>query len=168
MKYKLTRKDAKIPEKGTPKSAGYDLFAVQNSEIPPLKRGVINTGLTLEIPDGYYARIAPRSGLAAKNGIQVLAGIVDSDYRGEIKVILLNTDMSNFFHIKTGDKIAQIIFEKYYDFEFKAEEVLSETTRGGNGFGSTDKRKPNIVVEESANKDSQTKAVSGFTPKSKE
>jgi dUTP pyrophosphatase len=143
MKYKLTNSGAQKPEKGTVKSAGYDLFATEKLEIPPLHRASVNTGLILEIPEGYYGRIAPRSGLALKNGIDVLAGVVDSDYRGEIKVILFNTDLKNFFQVEPGQKIAQIIFEKFFDCEFQYEEALTTTHRGSGGFGSTDKNSQN-------------------------
>ena len=137
MKYQTLNKDAKAPEKGTKQSAGYDLTAVQKVEIAPLGRAVVSTGLTLEIPDGHYGRIAPRSGLAVSSGIDVLAGVVDSDYRGEVKVVLFNTDIKNYFHVNPGDKIAQIIFEKYFDFSFEKAETTDATARGSNGFGST-------------------------------
>jgi dUTP pyrophosphatase len=91
----------------------------------------------MSIPPGYYGRIAPRSGLALKYGIDVLAGVVDAGYRGEICVILYNTDKDNLFHIKTGDRIAQIIIEKYYPMDFVEVEKLDESIRGNSGFGSS-------------------------------
>lgn len=117
--------------------AGMDLTSSEEKMIPPLCRAIISTGVSLEIPQGYYGRIAPRSGLAHKYGINVLAGVVDSSYRGEIRVILHNTDKDESFHIRQGDKIAQIIIEKHYNFEFVEVEELSSTDRGSGGFGST-------------------------------
>ena len=119
MKIKLSDTNAKIPTRGTSESAGYDLYSLNDYYVYPQERTNIRTGITLEIPKGYYGRIAPRSGLALKNGIDVMAGVIDCDYRGEIGVILYNTDNNIPFHIKIGDRIAQIIFEKYYTFKFK-------------------------------------------------
>lgn len=93
----------------------------------------------MEIPEGYYGRIAPRSGLAHNHGIDVLAGVVDSSYRGEIRIVLYNTDKEEPFQVRSGDRIAQIIFEKHYDFEFIEVDDLSKTNRGEGGFGSTGK-----------------------------
>lgn len=108
--------------------------------IQPLERKTISTGLRLEIPEGYYGRVAPRSGLAAKNGIDVLAGVVDSGYRGEVNVVLHNTDKSNTFFVQPGDRIAQIIIERHYNMEFvEVVDELSDTSRGDGGFGSSGK-----------------------------
>jgi dUTP pyrophosphatase len=93
----------------------------------------------MEIPDGYYGRIAPRSGWALKYGIDTLAGVIDSDYRGEVGVILYNTDKEIPFNIKMGDRIAQIVFEKYYTFQIQETEILEFSKRGTGGFGSTGK-----------------------------
>lgn len=105
--------------------------------LPPLTRATMPTGIAIEIPEGYYGRIAPRSGLAHNHGIDVLAGVVDSGYRGEIKVILYNTDKDHDFQIRQGDKIAQMIIERHYNFELVEVEDLSPTPRGEGGFGST-------------------------------
>lgn len=141
MKIKLLNKMAKVPYRAHPNDAGADLFSIEHCVISPGERRPISTGISLEIPEGYYGRIAPRSGLAAKNGIDVLAGVVDSGYRGDIKVVLLNTDQSGLgdFEIKIGDKIAQLIIEKHYNFEFEVVDSLEETIRGSGGFGSTGK-----------------------------
>lgn len=117
--------------------AGMDLISAEDKTIPPLCRATISTGVSLEIPEGYYGRIAPRSGLAHKYGINILAGVVDSSYRGEIRVILHNTDKDEAFNVRNGDKIAQIIIEKHYNFEFVEVEELSSSERGAGGFGST-------------------------------
>lgn len=114
-----------------------DLVAAEDKVLPPLSRATISTGISMEIPEGYYGRIAPRSGLAHNHGIDVLAGVVDSGYRGEIKVILYNTDKDEVFQVRQGDKIAQIIIEKHYNFELAEVDDLSSTPRGEYGFGST-------------------------------
>ena len=90
---------AKVPTRANPNDAGADLYSIESVVIPPLSRGVVKTGIALEIPVSYYGRVAPRSGLAAKHGIDVLAGVIDSSYRGEIGVVLLNTDSSNSFTV---------------------------------------------------------------------
>ena len=121
-------------------SAGYDLFATQDFVIPSRGRGAVPTGISVEFPADYYLRIAPRSGLAYKSGIDVGAGVIDSDYKGEIKVILFNhTDVD--FIIKVGDRIAQMIYVKINKPELKvvAFEELSKSERGDGGFGSTGK-----------------------------
>ena len=140
-KYKPFNKElpCSVPEKGTPFAAGYDLkYLGYPVVLQPMQRFAFSTNLSLEIPDGYFGRIAPRSGLAFKQGIDVLAGIIDSDYRGEIKVILINlSDKPSSF--SSGDKIAQIIFEKHYDFTLELADELDDTSRGEKGFGSTGK-----------------------------
>ena len=98
---------------------------------------MVKTDLALEIPEGYYGRMAPRSGLALKNGIDVFAGVVDSSYRGSINAILYNSDLTNDFRITKGDRIAQIIIEKHYNFPLEIVDTLSDTSRGSGGFGST-------------------------------
>ena len=139
MKIKLTDFNAQIPTKGSEHSAGYDLYSCCNALIYPQERMLIKTGIVLEIPEGHYGRIAPRSGLALKNGIDVMAGVIDSDYRGEVGVILYNTDKNIPFHVKIGDRIAQLIIEKYYTFDIQKVETLNLSERGSNGFGSTGK-----------------------------
>lgn len=135
---KLLSKAAKTPTKGTDQAAGYDLYAAQNSEIDPLKRALIKTNISIAIPKGYYGRIAPRSGLAYKNGIDVMAGVIDSDYRGDVGVILYNTGV-DVFNIKQGDRIAQLIIEKCHVADWDLVEDLSDTDRGEGGYGHTGK-----------------------------
>jgi dUTP pyrophosphatase len=131
--------DAQIPQKGTPNSAGFDLYAFVTDPVTivPQSRITVETGISIAFPKGWYGRIAPRSGLAFNYGIDVLAGVVDSDYRGQIKVILLNTGDTPFT-IKHGDRIAQIIPE-YCGFwtEMTVCDSLNDTGRGQGGFGST-------------------------------
>jgi dUTP pyrophosphatase len=123
--------------RANPEDAGADLKSSEDATIPPLSRATICTGLFLEIPEGYYGRVAPRSGLAHKHGVDILAGVVDSSYRGEIKVIVHNTDKEKEFQILRGDKIAQLIVERHYNFELVETQDLSDTARGEKGFGST-------------------------------
>ena len=136
----INRSRHEIPAYETPLSAGMDLRA--NIEQPitmkPLERVVIKTGLLIALPSGYEAQIRPRRGLAAKNGITVLnsPGTIDADYRGEIGVILVNLSAKEF-SIKDGDRIAQMVVAKYERVDFELVQVLSETTRGAGGFGST-------------------------------
>lgn len=132
--------DAHIPTKAHKDDAGWDLYSNENAVIYPSEKAIIKTGIALAIPRGYYGRIAPRSGLAVKNGINVLAGVVDAGYRNEIGVVLINHHIDNQFPIAKGDRIAQIIFERVDPFEI--EEVLEffdNTHRGMGGFGSTGK-----------------------------
>lgn len=135
---KLTS-DAVIPQRANIGDAGYDLVASEDIVIGPNERSLVSTGISIEIPNDCYARVAPRSGLAVKKGIQVGAGVVDSSYRGEVKVLLFNHG-NNIFEIKKGDRIAQMIFEKIYTPSQLVEvpyEELSNSSRGDGGFGST-------------------------------
>ena len=131
---------AVIPEYKTPGSAGWDVCAnIENDLVIPVgKRAIIPTGLFFEIPEGYEIQVRPRSGLAAKNGITVLntPGTIDSDYRGELKIILINLGEEDFT-VHNKDRIAQIIIAPVTQALFVAAEKLSETERGSGGFGST-------------------------------
>lgn len=141
MKVKVINKsDNALPAYATEFSAGMDVRS--NSDQPiiikPLERAVVPTGLYLEIPAGYEVQVRPRSGLAAKKGITVLnaPGTIDSDYRGEVCVILVN--LSNEpFTIEKGERIAQLVLAKYEQIEWEAAESLEESERGQGGFGST-------------------------------
>lgn len=130
--------EAVLPAKGSDKAAGYDLSSLESRNLNPGERHLFKTGLSFEIPTGMYGRIAPRSGLAFKSGIDVMAGVIDEDYRGEVGVILINLGQTNKL-ISPGDKIAQIIFEFYNDVEVIEANSLQSTERGAGGFGSTDK-----------------------------
>ena len=129
--------NATIPTLGSTFAAGYDLYAAEDAVVTCGARKLIKTNISMEITPGYYGRIAPRSGLAYKNGIDVLAGVIDSDYRGDIGVILYNTDKNIDFMVKKGDRIAQIIFEACYYATLNNVEYLDNTLREGGGFGST-------------------------------
>lgn len=130
--------DVNLPKYQTPASVGCDLHSHEDAVIKPGKRALVSTGLKLEIPYGIGAYVCPRSGLAIKNGITVLnaPGVIDSDYRGEIKVILHNAGEEEFY-VKKGDRIAQLIFFPIIQAIFQRSEELSETDRGEGGFGST-------------------------------
>ncbi|MBQ2429696.1 MAG: dUTP diphosphatase [Alistipes sp.] len=131
-----------LPEYQTPLSAGLDIRANLDESVTlrPLERAMIPTGLFVELPEGCEMQIRPRSGLAAKHGITVLnsPGTIDADYRGEIKVILVN--LSNEpFTIESGERIAQMIVARYEQIEWQPVEELGTTERGAGGFGSTGK-----------------------------
>ena len=128
--------DAIIPKRATEGSAGLDLSASVDFVISGHKWNAVPTGIAISVPRDCYARIAPRSGLALKKGIDVGAGVIDSDYSGEVKVILFNHGDEDFI-IKKGDRIAQIIFERIFMNELVEVEELTFTKRGDGGFGST-------------------------------
>jgi dUTP pyrophosphatase len=132
--------DIPLPEYATEGSSGLDLRAAVESEIviPKGKVSLVPTNLRVEIPLGYEIQIRPRSGLAAKSGIGVLnsPGTIDSDYRGEIKIILFNFGEEDFI-IKRGDRIAQMVLSKVYHMHFTETEELKESLRGAGGFGHT-------------------------------
>lgn len=141
MKVKIVNKSAfDTPFYATERSAGMDIKA--NIEEPitlqPLQRAMVPTGLYIALPEGTEAQIRPRSGLAAKHGITVLntPGTIDADYRGEIKVILVNLSNEDFV-INPGERIAQMVVARYEQVEWDAVEVLDDTERGTGGFGST-------------------------------
>ena len=129
-----------LPAYATPLSAGLDLKA--NLEEPvllkPLQRALIPTGLFMAIPEGYEAQVRPRSGLAAKHGITVLnsPGTIDADYRGEVKVILVNLS-DEPFEVVPGERIAQLVVARFEQVQWVPVEALDETSRGAGGFGST-------------------------------
>ena len=153
IRYSKIHPDAREPFRANPSDAGYDLFSTQYETLDPFQRKLISTGINIEIPEGFYGRIAPRSGLACKKGIDVMAGVIDSGYRGEIKVLLINFSFEGYnlkpnafeamfgsvnkIDIKPGDRIAQLIIEKCYTTEWKEVEELHSSVRLGNGFGST-------------------------------
>ena len=139
---KKLHKNIILPEYKTDGSSGMDLMAnvEQTVKILPGEKKIISTGIMVAIPEQYEIQIRPRSGLAAKNGISVLntPGTIDSDYRGEIKVILINLG-KNIFQINKNDRIAQMIVCPIIKVELKEVESLPETVRGEGGFGSTNK-----------------------------
>ena len=135
----VASKGAVIPEYKTVGAAGADLYALVDSPITlaPGKTAMVPTGLFFEIPEGYEIQVRPRSGLAAKNGVTVLntPGTIDSDYRGEIKIILINLGDKDFV-INSGDRVAQMVIAPLIQASFSIVNELSDTTRGSGGFGS--------------------------------
>ena len=127
-----------IPQYAHAGDAGADITASEKIAIPPRERTLVSTGVRLEIPEGYVGLIWPRSGLAVKKGIDCGAGVIDSHYRGEVKVLLFNHS-DNEFQIEPGDRIAQILIQKVERVEFHLVDQLNETARSDAGFGSTGK-----------------------------
>jgi dUTP pyrophosphatase len=136
IKIKKISDNAIIPTQANESDAGYDLYSVEDHHIKPSERRIVKTGICISIPSGCYGRIAPRSGLAVKKGLDVLAGVIDSGYRDEVGVVLINLGSSPI-DIGEGDRIAQIIFELCLSLEFVEVEDLSESERGLGGFGSS-------------------------------
>ncbi|HEY9004101.1 MAG TPA: dUTP diphosphatase [Mucilaginibacter sp.] len=136
----INRSKNTLPAYETIHSAGMDLRADLESTVllNPMERKLIPTGLHIELPEGYEAQIRPRSGLAYKHGISIVnsPGTIDADYRGEIKVLLINLSTEPF-EINTGDRIAQMIVSKHEKVEWQQVEILNETTRGAGGYGHT-------------------------------
>jgi len=128
--------EAILPTRATSGSAGYDLSAIRDDVIEPGCRKLLPIGIAIKLPEGVYGRIAPRSGLAVKKGIQVGAGVIDPDYTGEIHVLLFNHGTEPF-EIHSGDRIAQLILERFEFHEVILVDSLTQTTRGAGGFGST-------------------------------
>ena len=139
----INKSDNQLPAYETVNSAGMDLRAYLpegSIVLKPMQRTLVPTGLFMEIPEGYEGQVRPRSGLAIKNGITVLntPGTIDADYRGEVKIILINLSDTDFT-INSGERVAQIVFAKCEQMEVVNVETLSETERGAGGFGHTGK-----------------------------
>lgn len=132
---KLTQ-DATLPTRGSGGAVGYDLYSTEEVVVPPTHRALVGTGIAIVLPVGVYGRVAPRSGLAVKHGIQVGAGVVDPDYTGEIKVVLFNHGDKDF-EVKKGDRVAQLILERCETPDIEEVGAVEETERGAGGFGST-------------------------------
>ena len=139
----INRSRFDLPRYATPLSAGMDVRANIDEAVVlrPLERAMIPTGLYIELPAGYEMQIRPRSGLAAKHGITVLnsPGTIDADYRGEIRVILVNLSNEEF-RIEGGERIAQMVVARHEQVEWELSEELAESERGAGGFGSTGKK----------------------------
>ena len=140
----VNKSDNNLPAYETSSSAGMDLRAYLPEgpiTLKPMQRTLVPTGLFMEIPEGYEGQVRPRSGLAIKNGITVLntPGTIDADYRGEVKIILINLSDTDFV-INSGERVAQIVFAKCEQMEVVNAETLSETERGEGGFGHTGRK----------------------------
>lgn len=136
LQVQLLSAGARLPTRGSAGAAGYDLYASEDATVAARGRGVVATDISVRIPEGTYARIAPRSGLAVKKGIQTGAGVVDFDYRGKVGVVLFNHSDDEFV-VKAGDRVAQMILERIVTPEVVQVDELDETVRGSGGFGST-------------------------------
>ena len=136
LRFKQLDSRAVLPTRGSALAAGLDVCSIEDLRIEPKQRVMARTGLAVAIPVGFYGRIAPRSGLAAKNGLDVLAGVIDSDYRGEVCCLLYNTGDSTI-NLPGGSKICQLIVEQIITPEAAWANDLDETARGAGGFGST-------------------------------
>ncbi|XP_068653768.1 deoxyuridine 5'-triphosphate nucleotidohydrolase-like isoform X2 [Aristolochia californica] len=136
LKVKKLSESAILPSRGSALAAGYDLSSAKETKVPARGKALVPTDLSIAIPEGTYARIAPRSGLAWKHSIDVGAGVIDADYRGPVGVILFNHSDTDF-EVKPGDRIAQLIVEKIMTPEISEVQDLDSTVRGTGGFGST-------------------------------
>ena len=137
LRFKKLDERAVLPHRGSVLAAGLDVCSIEDIELEPKQRTMAKTGLSVAIPIGFYGRIAPRSGLASKHGLDVLAGVIDSDYRGEIRCLLYNTG-DETIKLSAGSKICQLILEQIITPEAAWATDLDETARGAGGFGSTD------------------------------
>ena len=128
--------DARVPTKGSAKAAGHDQYASEGTEIPAGEQVMVETGIAIQLPHNTYGRIAPRSGLAVKHRLATNAGVIDSDYRGEVKVVLVNQG-NQPYQVEQGDRIAQLIIEKINNKELQEVAELDDTIRGNQEFGSS-------------------------------
>lgn len=144
LRVKKLAEDACLPRRASALAAGYDLYSGEDCEVPAFSRRLVKTNIAIEfyrgqnvpVPRFLYGRIAPRSSLACKHSIDVGAGVVDADYRGNVGVLLINAG-DRVFVVKKGDRIAQLILEAAFHCEVRAVSHLTDTTRGDGGFGST-------------------------------
>lgn len=141
MSLRVARLDARarLPTRAHPGDAGLDLYAVQAAVLAPGERASIPTGIAVEIPPGHAGLVLPRSGLAARHGISVVnaPGLIDADYRGEVRVLLLNTDRERAFELAAGDRIAQLVVVAVAIAQVDEVRSLTDTVRGAGGFGSS-------------------------------
>jgi len=131
--------DLPLPRYAHEGDAGLDLFSASDMRIEPFERTLVPTGIAVAIPDGYAGFVQPRSGLAIKTGLSLVntPGLIDSHYRGEIRIIAINLDAHTPIEIKRGDKIAQLVIQPVARVQLEEVDVLDETIRGAGGFGST-------------------------------
>ena len=136
---KLLDPELPAPAYAKPGDAGAVLRSRIDFELEPGERALVPTGVAIALPEGYVGLVHPRSGLATKNGITIVnaPGTVDSGYRGELMVTLLNTDKTKSFHVQRGDRIAQLVIQKYEHATFTVVDELEQTERGSSGFGSS-------------------------------
>ncbi|KAF7698711.1 deoxyuridine 5'-triphosphate nucleotidohydrolase, mitochondrial isoform X2 [Silurus meridionalis] len=138
LKFAKLSERATTPTRGSAKAAGYDLYSAYDYSIAPMDKAIVKTDIQIAVPAGCYGRVAPRSGLAAKHFIDVGAGVVDEDYRGNVGVVLFNFGKETF-EVKRGDRVAQLVCERICYPDLQELQTLDETERGVGGFGSTGK-----------------------------
>jgi dUTP pyrophosphatase len=136
LKVKKLSDNSYTPSRGSLDAAGYDLYSAYDVVIPAEGKELVKTDIAIALPQNCYGRIAPRSGLAWKHHIDIGAGVIDRDYRGNVGVVMFNLSKSDY-HVKKGDRIAQLILEKIMTPDIVVVKDLTETTRGAGGFGST-------------------------------
>lgn len=137
--YTRLHTDALAPARPRPGDAGYDLHAAETATLEPGARASVGTGLAIALPEGQAGLVLPRSGLALRHGIALVnaPGLIDPDYRGEVRVLMLNTDRREPYAVEIGDRIAQLLLVPFALPEPREEEALEATGRGGGGFGSS-------------------------------
>ena len=136
LRFQKLSEHAVTPTRGSALAAGYDLYSAHDCAVPAKGKHVVPTDIKIALPEGCYGRVAPRSGLAVKNFIDVGAGVIDQDYRGPVGVVLFNFSDEEF-KVSRGDRVAQLICEQIYLPELEECESLNDTARGANGYGST-------------------------------
>jgi len=141
--------EARVPMKGTARAAGHDLYAIEGTDIPARGQAIVATGIAIRLPHNIYERIAPRSSLAVKHRPMTNAGVIDSDYRGEVKVVIANL-ADQPYQVEKGDRIAQLIIEKIDNRELQEVTRLDDTKRGDEGFGSSDTTMDQRVTSQKA------------------
>jgi dUTP pyrophosphatase len=139
LEFARLHEEAREPTRAHHGDAGYDLYAVESAAIAPGERASVGTGIAVAIPSGWAGLVLPRSGLAARHGITVpnAPGLIDSGYRGELRVLLLNADPRHTFEVAPGDRIAQLLLVRHEEPELIEVESLADTVRGADGFGSS-------------------------------
>ena len=139
LRYRRLAAGGRAPARSHASDAGYDLHAAERATIEPGGRASVGTGIAVAVPAGHAGLVLPRSGLAERQGISVVnaPGLIDSGYRGEVRVLLLNTDRSEPFQVEPGDRIAQLVIARVEEPEVVEADALDDSARGAGGFGST-------------------------------
>lgn len=139
LRVRRLERHARLPSRAYPGDAGLDLYALQAATLAPGERAAVRTGIAVEIPEGQAGLVLPRSGLARRHGISVVnaPGLIDAGYRGEVQVLLLNTDRSEPFALAAGDRIAQLVLVSVHTAEVVEVDELALSERGAGGFGSS-------------------------------
>jgi len=139
LRFTRLSEQATAPTRAYDGDAGYDLYAAEAAHLEPGERASVGTGIALAIPDGHAGLVLPRSGLAARHGIALVnaPGLIDAGYRGEVRVLLLNTDRTEPFEIGVGERVAQLVLVQFAGEEIEEVDSLDETVRGAGGFGSS-------------------------------